>query len=315
MPRRSIKSSLDPKRFIQQDDLHKYRPTNSFVQETRREYIPKGVFPMNRVGKREATDSYRDRIVSDDPARPWDIDFALREVTNLQHQASKVVVAINNRKSKEVIIAAKRAYLDGLEANNLCFQCKCPIEVKQAPIASYRIKRAQWNTLLFWAFVANDQLIPMLMMNPVLGDVIKQETVRQKHGAGGGMVQKYRIPHVVRGVRKNVMYADIPSHFKWGWVDEDRKFAYYYYYDGTGRDIRLKRVPMQVKRKAKGSWERDKPKDPLGNVTITRFKEIFVEILEDGSEVPVVPETSYRTFQPKCGCPYRRTKTVKVRRV
>lgn len=110
------------------------------------------------------------------------------------------------------------------------------------------------------------------------------------------------------------IYADIPSHYEWLYEADGSKRAFYRYIDGTDRDIRLKRTPKTFKRQAKRGFEQ-KEADSDGNVTRTHWTNSFIEILEDGSEVPVVPETSYRIDNRKCECPMRRAKVVKVNRV
>lgn len=264
--------------YEERADLYKYKPANSYLKETRVDfgqgYHPHG---YNRVGNDSSRQApYQDRRTVDDPTHSWVQDFALRPVLDMQYQASKVVTAINQNRPRHAITAAKRSYLDCLETVNLCFRCRCPIRVIHSTYMAERRK------------------------------VLKRSISCPE------WTKRFKSLRYDFQLRKNLIYADVQSHYEWFWVGSGK--AIYRYIDGTDRDIRLKRTPITRTRPAKRHWER-KFADKDGNVTKTRFVESFIEILEDGTEVPVIPESKYRIFNLKCECKFRRRKTQRIKRV
>jgi hypothetical protein len=278
---RRIKSSLDPDRMPPVDERHTYRASDSWIEYRQRELVPsnvrQGLYPANESGAPRVHTRYH----KEDVLRDWRQDFALREITDLQREASRVVLAINRGASPAKIAQAKRAFLDGLERNNLCWKCKQPIEVKRVPDAEVTEMRHKRLNSRFNAS----------------GRDISREAWAQKR-------QHYRV------------FADVPSHFVWEWDADNPERATYRYEDGTNRVIRVERVPLVYKRPAKKAWQDAlRERDDEGKVEITTYRERYIEVLPDGSTRPVVPRPFYRIANLKCECKHRRPKTVKIRTV
>ena len=273
MPK-SIKSSLDLERLPPVDERHSYRPIGNWVRGYRNVLVSQEPY----IGLTTPTDrplgSYQERF-AEDLLTDWRRDFALREVIDLRHECSRVVNAINRKARPHVIAKAKRAFLAGLERNNLCFKCRYPIKTEKhldLEIKELRYKRT----------------------NP------------RFNGSGRDFsFAPWALPR-----RRYRLVGNIPAHFEWRW-DENGK-AYYCFVDGTMRDIRLMRFPYQVVRSAT-RWEKRKGEaDENGNKTVTRFKEKFVEMMPDGTFTDVVPNPVYQIKDRKCECKHRRPKERRI---
>lgn len=274
MPKNRVGNSLDPERLPPVDERHSYRPMNNWVRGERTVIVDADSYAGLTTPNSKSETHYTERF-AEDLLRDWRRDFALREVIDLRIEAGRVVTYINQHKPKAMIARAKRAYLDGLAKNNLCWKCKLPIRVtKYADIEVTEMRHKR--------------------MNP-------------RFNMSGRELSRVPWAHKRRHFRT---VTDIPSHFEWVW--EDGEHAGLRFIDGSGRDIRIERVPYTTKREAKRSWDRDKPRDADGNVIITKFRDKFVEMLEDGTTRPVVPAPVYQVYNLKCECKHRHTKERKI---
>jgi hypothetical protein len=282
-----IRSSLDPKELAKRGldkDVHTFRQGNSLL-----------ITESTRVQGGESTMGLMPLV--EDVTHDALEDFELKPSMDCRYEAAQVVKAINHHKSPSREVAAKRAFLDKLEELNICPRCRCPIRVHKAVEQITKLEEQDDGSVV---------------RVPDPERVEKHEKVLRRTEQGW-KAKDYRIPRYKWDSSRPKFYVDIAAHYEW-WNPEGSQ-AYYYYVDGTGRDIRLERLSVPYKRKARRFWEHQEA-DSDGMVTRTRFRERFVEVLEDGTRVPVVPEPSYRLFNTKCECKFRRReRAIKVPKV
>lgn len=274
------------------------RPTNDLLIYKRRiSHGPES--GRGRVGQDPTTEE----TTYESASRDWRRDFAPQLVTDCRRQAMRAVLSRNPGE-------AIKEYWKALEEINLCGRCMCPIKVKRQSYAC----SCTWQILLWQLASCQDASLMALLGDALTGAKCscRQGAVKVKQTKYGGL--PLRLPRFYYRPIKPYTYADIPSHFAIYWADETRTRLWMEFEDGTGRSIFLKRELYSVRVPAQKRHRKKSPEriDQDGMIEVNRERFRFVERLADGSEVDCEPQKSYRVYNLKCECHFRRPQMIKV---